>query len=96
MFHASREGHQVLSQLFGRNDLFTAMFTARIGLGKLQWGILINTHTYLSLAADWSDVTRWTVPATGVLSKPFFHPGETIFARRFARTASSRYKCASL
>jgi hypothetical protein len=37
-FHASREGHQMLSQLFGRNDLFTTTFTFQMGRGKLQWG----------------------------------------------------------
>ncbi len=35
-FHASREGHQVLPQRFGRNDLFTTMFTAQMGRGKIH------------------------------------------------------------
>ena len=36
------EGHQVLSQLFGGNNLITTMFTAQIGLGKLQCEILTS------------------------------------------------------
>ncbi len=35
----AREGHHVLSQLFGENDLFTTMITAQMECGKLQYDV---------------------------------------------------------
>ena len=41
-FEPACTGHHVLSLLFGRNDIFTTIFTARIGRGKLQWGVITS------------------------------------------------------
>jgi hypothetical protein len=39
----------VLSQLFGRNDLFTNLFTAQMGRGKLQWGVITSRRPGVNL-----------------------------------------------
>ena len=48
-FSTKVKGHKVLSQLFGGNDLFTTMFTAKILCGKLQGGILHQAREFVHL-----------------------------------------------